>query len=181
MNREEKKIMRLSVGAHGLVHLYEGVLPPLIPLLLQEFSTDYFRLGLVVTVFSYAFGLGALPAGILREKSGPRRLVTIFLFGGGATASLIFPIGSLLVYGAVMGLFIGVAAAFFFVAFFSFRDSFLTAEPKPGCGNSASLSFSHWSIALAISRTTSGYWSAALLVSPISASRSKSSSGRSGS
>ena len=104
MNREEKKIMRLSVGAHGLVHLYEGVLPPLIPLLMQEFSTDYFRLGLVVTVFSYAFGLGALPAGILADRIGPRRLVTLFLFGGGMTASLVFPVNSLLLYGTVMGL-----------------------------------------------------------------------------
>ncbi|MGD8366025.1 MAG: MFS transporter [Desulfobacterales bacterium] len=103
MNREEKKIMRLTVGAHGLVHLYEGVLPPLIPLLMKEFSTDYFHLGLVVTVFSYAFGLGSLPAGILADRIGPRRLVTVFLFGAGLSAALIFPIDSLLLYAAAMG------------------------------------------------------------------------------
>lgn len=112
MNREEKKIMRLTVGAHGLVHLYEGVLPPLIPLLMKEFSADYFRLGLVVTVFSYAFGLGSLPAGLLADRVGPRQLVTAYLFGAGAAAALIFPINSLLVYGAVMGL-LGAFCSFY--------------------------------------------------------------------
>ena len=65
MNPEEKKIMRLTVASHSLVHLYEGVLPPLIPLMMVEFSTDYFHLGLIVTVFSYAFGFGSLPSGML--------------------------------------------------------------------------------------------------------------------
>jgi hypothetical protein len=64
MNREEKKIIGLTVSSHSLVHLYEGVLPPLIPLLVGEFTTDYFHLGVVVTIFSYAFGLGSLPAGL---------------------------------------------------------------------------------------------------------------------
>ena len=32
MNPEEKKIMGLATTSHSLVHLYEGVLPPLLPL-----------------------------------------------------------------------------------------------------------------------------------------------------
>ncbi|MBU1181593.1 MAG: hypothetical protein KKF00_05400 [Proteobacteria bacterium] len=63
MNREEKKIMGLTTASHSLVHLFEGVLPPLIPLLIADFATDYFHLGIIVSVFSYAFGIGSLPAG----------------------------------------------------------------------------------------------------------------------
>ncbi len=103
--------MGLSVSAHGLIHFFEGVLPPLIPLLIVEFNTDYFHIGLVVAAFSYAFGLGALPAGILADKIGPRRLVTLFLFGAGILSIAVWPVNfiwsSLWSYGLIMG-FIGL-------------------------------------------------------------------------
>ena len=95
--------MGLTMTSHGLIHLFEGVLPPLLPLVMAEFGTDYFTMGIIVTVFSYAFGLGSLPAGILADKIGPRRLVTLFLFGAGAAGILVLPAGSLLFYGIVMG------------------------------------------------------------------------------
>ena len=96
--------MILTAGAHILVHFYEGVLPPLIPMVMHEFDTDYFTLGLIVSVFSYAFGLGSLPAGILADKIGPRRLVTFYLFGAGITALFVLPVGSLWTYGVIMGI-----------------------------------------------------------------------------
>ncbi len=104
MSREEKKIMGLTISSHGLVHLYEGVLPPLIPLLMGEFGTDYLHLGIVVTVFSYCFGLGALPAGLLSDRVGPLRLVSIYLFGSGLLSVCMWPVGSLPTYGVLMGL-----------------------------------------------------------------------------
>jgi len=107
MNREEKKIMGLTVSSHSIVHLYEGVLPPLIPLLMEKFDTDYFHMGIIVTIFSYAFGLGSLPAGYLSDKLGARILITIFLFGAGIFSIFIWPVGSLWSYGLLMG-FIGL-------------------------------------------------------------------------
>ena len=107
MTSEEKKILRLTISAHGLVHLYEGVLPPLIPLLMSEFGTDYFHLGMVVTVFSYGYGLGALPAGLLADRVGPLRLVSLYLFGAGLFSVCIWPVRSLWTYGVLMG-FIGM-------------------------------------------------------------------------
>lgn len=106
MNSNEKKIMGLTMASHPLVHLFEGVLPPLIPLLIVEFGTDYFHLGVIVSVFSYAFGIGSLPAGFMADKLGPRRLVTIFLLGSGMLSTLVFFIPSIFAYGIVMG-FIG--------------------------------------------------------------------------
>jgi len=107
MNRDEKKIMGLTTASHSLVHLFEGVLPPLIPLLIVEFGTDYFHLGIIVSVFSYAFGIGSLPAGFLADKLGPRRLVTLFLLGSGLLSTLVFFIPSIFAYGIIMG-FIGL-------------------------------------------------------------------------
>ncbi len=104
MTPAEKRILTLTAAAHGLVHLYEGVLPPLIPLLIADYGTDYFHLGIVVSVFSYAFGLGSLPTGYLADSIGPRRLVTIYLFGSGISAMLVWGVGSLVSYGVAMGL-----------------------------------------------------------------------------
>ena len=103
MNKEEKRIITLTTASHSLVHLFEGVLPPLIPLLMLEFGTDYFHMGLVVTVFSYAFGIGSLPAGYLADKIGPRRLITLFLFGAGILAMGVWSMNSLVNYGLLMG------------------------------------------------------------------------------
>ncbi len=103
MNQEEKRIITLTTASHSLVHLFEGVLPPLIPLLMLEFGTDYFHLGLVVTVFSYAFGIGSLPAGYLADKIGPRRLITLYLFGAGILAMGAWSMNSLVNYVILMG------------------------------------------------------------------------------
>jgi len=104
VNLEERKILGLTTTSHGLVHLYEGVLPPLLPLVMAEFGTDYFTMGIIVSVFSYAFGLGSLPAGILADRIGPRRLVSLYLFGAGSAGLLVLPAGSLLMYAIIMGL-----------------------------------------------------------------------------
>ncbi len=104
MNLEERKILGLTTTSHGLVHLYEGVLPPLLPLVMAEFGTDYFTMGIIVSVFSYAFGLGSLPAGILADRIGPRRLVSLYLFGAGCAGVLVLPAGSLVLYAIIMGL-----------------------------------------------------------------------------
>lgn len=99
--------MGLTTLSHSLVHLFEGVLPPLIPLFMTEFGTNYLHMGIVVTVFSCAFGFGSLPAGYLADKMGPRRLVTLYLFGSGLTAVCVWPVESLFTYGVIMG-FIGM-------------------------------------------------------------------------
>jgi MFS family permease len=103
-NIGEKKLIGLLTASHGLVHLFEGVLPPLIPLLMVEFGTDYFHLGMVVFVFSYAFGLGSLPAGHVADKLGPHRLVSLYLFGSGILSICVWPANTLFTYGLVMGL-----------------------------------------------------------------------------
>ena len=103
LNREEKKILSITASSHHLVHLYEGVLPPLIPILLTEFGTDYFHLGMVVTIFSYAFGLGALPAGYLADRIGSKELIVFYLFGAGLASVLVLPIESLVAYAVIMG------------------------------------------------------------------------------
>jgi len=112
MVKKEKKIMRLTTTSHFLVHLFEGVLPPLIPLVMLEFNTDYFHIGLIVSIFSYAFGLFAIPAGIISDKIYPKHLITIFLLGAGIFASMVFSIHTILGYGIIMGI-VGIFSAIY--------------------------------------------------------------------
>ncbi len=103
MNKTEKKVIRLTMASHNAVHLFEGTLPPIIPILITTFNTDYFHLGIIVSIFSYAFGLGSIPGGILSDKIPPRILITIYLLGAGLLSLLIFPISSIIAYGVIMG------------------------------------------------------------------------------
>lgn len=86
MQTQEKRILQLTFFSHMLVHLLEGIIPPIIPLLLVRFETNYFRIGLIVTIFSYAFGLGSLPAGHLIDRMGAGRILLVFLIASGASS-----------------------------------------------------------------------------------------------
>ena len=112
MTANEKKTLKKVAVAHTLVHLVEGTVPPLIPILLVVFGANYFELGLVVTVFSYALGLGALPAGILADRLGPKKLLLAYLFGVGVLCLLILPVGHLVPFAVIMG-FLGLFCSLF--------------------------------------------------------------------
>lgn len=93
-----------------MVHLFEGIIPPLIPLLMVQFGVNYFRIGLVATAFTYLFGLGALPAGFLVDRLGARRLVSIFFLGAGLLSIMTLFVNSYGGYLVLMAL-VGVAAS----------------------------------------------------------------------
>ncbi|TVQ38157.1 MAG: MFS transporter [Spirochaetaceae bacterium] len=98
MTKDEQQIAYLNFAGHGLVHLFEGVIPPLIPLLMLEFGASYFEMGLVVSVFTYLFGLGSLPAGWLTDLFGSRNLITIYLLVAGALSIAVITVSGYLGY-----------------------------------------------------------------------------------
>ncbi|WP_423751748.1 MFS transporter [Salinirarus marinus] len=97
--------------AHAMVHTYELSVPIFVTIWLAEFETIQFAglqvgvteatLGLVVTAGYGLFGLGALPGGVLVDRIGSRRLISLCLFGMG---------GAFLLLGAAPGL-VAVAVA----------------------------------------------------------------------
>lgn len=99
----ERKIILLTISAHALVHVFDGMVAPLIPLLVEEFNTNYFRIGVVVTLFSILFGAGSLPAGFLADRVGPRRLITGYLFGAGLAFAAVSLVSGYWGYAIVMG------------------------------------------------------------------------------
>jgi FSR family fosmidomycin resistance protein-like MFS transporter len=112
MDTQDRKTLGVVSAAHTLVHLIEGALPPLIPLLLGVFGTDYFHLGMVMSVFSYTFGLGAFPSGALVDRVGPTRLLVLYLFGAGILCLSVLFVQKLLPFAILLG-FLGILGSFY--------------------------------------------------------------------
>jgi MFS family permease len=104
MTREERKIIGVTTAGHGLNHGFILIFSAVLPMLRQDFGTDYFHLGLVGNICFLAFGLGSLPAGILADRIGSRRLISIYLFGAGVSSILVAFCDSLLALGVCIGM-----------------------------------------------------------------------------
>ena len=104
MTREEKKIIGVTTAAHGLNHGFILIFSAVLPMLRQNFGTDYFHLGLIGNICFFAFGLGSLPAGILADRIGSRRLISLYLFGAGFSSILVAFCDSLPALGACIGM-----------------------------------------------------------------------------
>lgn len=71
-------IMSLVGVAHYMSHVLQLALPPLFPILHREFGVSFTELGLVVTLFYIASGLGQAAAGVLVDRYG----APLLLIGG---------------------------------------------------------------------------------------------------
>lgn len=75
--------------AHFSHHLLTALPVPLLPFIRDDFALDYTQAGLVIMVFSLAYGVGQLPAGWLADRIGPRLLITIGICGVAVTGLLV--------------------------------------------------------------------------------------------
>jgi len=83
------RVIGLISVAHFMSHVFNYCLPPLLPLLKEEFATSYAALGLAMTGFAVAFGLGQTPAGFLVDRIGARRVLLAGIFVQSAAIALI--------------------------------------------------------------------------------------------
>ncbi len=81
--------MPLFIMAHFGHHLLTALPIPLLPLIRDEFVLSYTQAGLVISVFSLAYGIGQLPAGWLADRIGPRILITTGICGVAAAGLLV--------------------------------------------------------------------------------------------
>ena len=81
MNSQERKVVALTCLAHGLTHAYMLIFSAVLSLMLQEFSVGIFRLSLAGNLAYVTYGLGALPAGLVADRVGYRRLIAVGLLG----------------------------------------------------------------------------------------------------
>ena len=73
--RSDAKVIGLVGVAHGLSHFFQLCLPPLFPLLKDEFGVSYAALGAVTAVFYAVSGVMQTAAGFLVDRLGARAIL----------------------------------------------------------------------------------------------------------
>ncbi|MDP2674640.1 MAG: MFS transporter [Dehalococcoidia bacterium] len=87
MNAAERRLISYTAAAHALVHIIELTYPALLTRIADDFGVRAVILGGIASVFSWAFGGSAIPAGFLTDRLGSRRV--LFYAFAGATGSLV--------------------------------------------------------------------------------------------
>src|SRR3990170_3052544 len=86
MNAAERRLITYTAAAHAVVHITELTYPALLSRIEDDFGVRAVILGTIASVFSWAFGGSAIPAGFLTDRLGSRRV--LFYAFAGATVSL---------------------------------------------------------------------------------------------
>lgn len=61
--------------AHGVNEFYSVALPPILPLIIQDFGITYGKAGALLTVFFAMYSIFQLPAGMLADRIGQTKLL----------------------------------------------------------------------------------------------------------
>ncbi len=125
--QKDIKVIGLVSFGHMLSHLYMLVLPPIFPMLKQEFGVGYTELGLTVTAFSVTTGLLQTPMGFMVQKYGGRRVLIGGLFVNSLAVALIGFTTSLWQLAGLMML-AGIGSSVFHPADYSILSS--RVDPK---------------------------------------------------
>jgi len=112
MNAAERRLLTYAAFAHALTHIVELTYPALLTRIEDDFGVRAIILGTIASIFAWAFGGSAIPAGFLTDRLGSRR-VLLYAFTG-ATVSLVlvglspnewFLAGTLALLGFCIGLY----------------------------------------------------------------------------
>ncbi|NOZ07849.1 MAG: MFS transporter [FCB group bacterium] len=76
-----RKILFATIIGHGLVHSITLVFPAIMVVLRDEFSISLIKLGELATIQFVFFGISAVPAGLLVDKLGSRKVLLIYFTG----------------------------------------------------------------------------------------------------
>jgi MFS family permease len=87
--RRDVRVIGLVGGAHFVSHFFQLALPPLFPLLREEFQVSYAALGLVMSVFYGISGIGQTVSGFLVDRFGAARVLVggVALLAGAIAAA----------------------------------------------------------------------------------------------
>ena len=115
---ERRSIAYVST-AHGLLHVLELAYGVVLVAVAADLGASLFALGVIANVFGFAYGLTAIPVGVLADRVSETRLLAVCAVGMGAAAVGVslahgtIALGVALgILGVALGLFHPVASAF---------------------------------------------------------------------
>ena len=116
--------------AHAMVHVLEGSLPCVEQSIAAQYDVDQRTTGWLQTVWRFPWGVGALLAGWLVDRFGAKRMLALYLLGGGATciSSIVLPGLDLLFVSMFL---MGVAASIYHPAGLALLSHETTPDTLP--------------------------------------------------
>ncbi|ABQ26940.1 MFS transporter [Geotalea uraniireducens] len=89
MNANERKVAWLASLSHGVNHGYMTLLPAVLVVLAGDQSLGFFALGAIINVGYCLFGVGSIPAGIMADRLGAKKMLVLGLWGMAISAILV--------------------------------------------------------------------------------------------
>lgn len=120
--RQERRVVFVATSAHMLTHAYMMIFPTVLVLIANDpflATKEYFKLGLIGTACYGLFGIGSIPSGILADRYGSQKMLTICVFAS-ALSSLLAGISFSIYLFVVAMMFLGVAASMYHPSGLSF-------------------------------------------------------------
>ena len=112
MNAAERRLITYTAFAHALIHIVELTYPALLTRIAADFGVRAVILGAIASVFGWAFGGSAIPAGYLTDRLGSRRVLFYAFVGAAVSLVLVglspnewFLAGTLALLGFSIGLY----------------------------------------------------------------------------
>jgi FSR family fosmidomycin resistance protein-like MFS transporter len=100
-------ILPLFVLAHFTHHVITAIAAPLLPLIRTSFSLSYTQAGILLSAFTFSYGVGHLPAGWLSDRISPVLMIFIGITGvavAGVMVGLAPSFSALVAANALIGL-----------------------------------------------------------------------------
>jgi MFS family permease len=89
MNTNERKVAWLASLSHAFNHGYMTLLPAVLVVLAGDQSLGFFALGAIINVGYCLFGVGSIPAGIMADRLGAKKMLILGLWGMAISAILV--------------------------------------------------------------------------------------------
>jgi len=89
MTQREKRVAWTAGTAHMLTHGYMTLLPAVLVVISSLEGLDFFTIGIIANVGYFLFGLGSIPAGMLSDRLGAKKMLSLGLFGMAASSALV--------------------------------------------------------------------------------------------
>lgn len=112
LSSNDHAIARFTMMGHGLVHWFETAIPIFLVVWLATLDVSVALIGFVVALGYAPFGIGALPAGVLADRYGEKRLILLCIGGMSVAFVLVALRPSLWTIGAGLLLW-GIAASLY--------------------------------------------------------------------
>jgi MFS family permease len=106
------RLLALLGAAHSFNHALFLIAPPLLLIIMQDLNTSKLVLGLVGTISSLIYGVGALVGGPLSDKMNEIKIVIIALALAGASTFIFIFAGNVVIYSLALFLMAAFASLY---------------------------------------------------------------------